>query len=233
MAQEFEDTLDSKLETAHGTDTPGQLESAIRGYVGLNYAFTIAPGDASVQVAAAIDQRNAQLHMLASKGVGFIPMGKAIDNPIAESIASDVVNFGIGDVAEHLLPTDNSDNAKVQRAYLEQGGEARMKSVYLSALTQMPVENWTEPFEKSVTPNEFFAGGGSHSPWTGTEFRDYDTMFANGNVNDFKEYISGGVEKDGSPKGVGHPYFQLPYYEIGDAYDTQWTRSRKSDERGD
>ena len=187
----------------------------------LSYTFTAAPGDATSQAAAAFDERNAQIRKLVAEGTDFIPYGKFINNPIVKEIASDIVDYGVDQASEALFPTDNLDEAEKQRALLEAGGQSRMEQAYINALTQMPVENWTDPRapfadgdRKIVAPQDHFERTGNDSPWNGSGFDDYETMVQDYTIGRFRDYFR---------EDVGHSAYAERYDKIGQHYNDLWT----------
>ena len=221
VARIYEDELEKEFEYGYTNATADEVDALTGKWGNLSYTFTTAPGDATSQAAAAFDERNAQIRKLVAEGTDFIPYGKFINNPIVKEIASDIVDYGVDQASEALFPTDNLDEAEKQRALLEAGGQSRMEQAYINALTQMPVENWTDPRapfadgdRKLVAPQDHFRITDNNSPWNGSGFDDYETMVQDETIGEFIDYFR---------EDVGHSAYAERYDKIGQHYNDLWT----------
>ena len=221
VARIYEDELEKEFEYGYTNATADEVDALTGKWGNLSYTFTTAPGDATSQAAAAFDERNAQIRKLVAEGTDFIPYGKFINNPIVKEIASDIVDYGVDQASEALFPTDNLDEAEKQRALLEAGGQSRMEQAYINALTQMPVENWTDPrapfadgARKLVAPQDHFRSTDNNSPWNGSGFDDYETMVQDETIGEFIDYFR---------EDVGHSAYAERYDKIGQHYNDLWT----------
>ena len=221
VARIYEDELEKEFEYGYTNATADEVDALTGKWGNLSYTFTTAPGDATSQAAAAFDERSAQIRKLVAEGTDFIPYGKFINNPIVKEIASDIVDYGVDQASEALFPTDNLDEAEKQRALLEAGGQSRMEQAYINALTQMPVENWTDPRapfadgdRKIVAPQDHFRITDNNSPWNGSGFDDYETMVQDYTIGEFIDYFR---------EDVGHSAYAERYDKIGQHYNDLWT----------